>query len=188
MPDSIIGRILYSSTNSTQISLGIFLDRWRIARIAGVTRSTVRIYKDSFYFVFLPLLSLSLSFFLPFFLSLSLSCQEILWTSIDVISIPIDPRSLALISDGRIKTDGQTASGPGGAAGSGSGGIEGFEAASSTPVASHGGLQRGRRLHHRYWILITADRLDASTVSSLLLFFPSPSLSSPIRDLRPAWL
>ena len=124
-------------------------------------------------------LSLSLSSFLSFFLSLSLSCQEILWTSIDVISIPIDPRSLALISDGRIKTDGQTASGPGGAAGSGSGGIEGFEAASSTPVASHGGLQRGRRLHHRYWILITADRLDASTVSSLLLFFPSPSLSLP---------
>lgn len=92
-------------------------------------------------------------------------------------------RSLALISDGRIKTDGQTASGPGGAAGSGSGGIEGFEAASSSPVANHGGLQRGRRLHHRYWILITADRLDASTVSSLLPFFP---LSSSIRDLRPA--
>lgn len=51
------------------------------------------------------------------------------------------------------------------------------------PVARHGGLQRLRRLHHRYRVLITADRLDVEHPSLLLLFLPLISFDHPHKDI-----
>ena len=107
------------------------------------------------------------------------SASEIL-TSIDVISIPIDPLPRLNFWQG-IKTDGTD--GPGQTEWSCRrririGRNRGIRAACSLPpVAKHGGLQRSRRLHHRYWVLITADRLDASTVHLSLAFSLFFSLS-----------
>lgn len=53
-----------------------------------------------------------------------------------------------------------------------------------SPVARHGGLQRLRRLHHRYRVLITADRLDVECPSLLHLpFLPHDSFDHPCKDI-----